>query len=210
MHFTSALPCYAISNDTRGKVNYLYSVYHGHTPFLREVRLLYRCSRVVYRKQQLRAGKSYTHTHIQSRLACTRMVVRLFSSSDRAVFFRYVSLRIHGNTWCVRGMYAFGETIIRAFSRSRFTRWSFRPNDQVKRDVLPDIYSICRPMRANLLITSDLRLFPLHILYIHDVIRISHEYISVRRDVLVFQSSKLPRANIICRRFSLMNAYTRI
>lgn len=191
-------------------MNYLYSVYHGHTPFLREVRLLYRCSRVVYRKQQLRAGKSYTHTHIQSRLACTQMVVRLFSSSDRAVFFRYVSLRIHGNTWCVRGMYAFGETIIRAFSRSRFTRWSFRPNDQVKRDVLPDIYSICRPMRANLLITSDLRLFPLHILYIYTMLYAYLMNISVRRDVLVFQSSKLPRANIICRRFSLMNAYTRI
>lgn len=195
-------------------MNYLYSVYHGHTPFLREVRLLYRCSRVVYRKQQLRAGKSYTHTHIQSRLACTRMVARLFSSSDRAVFFRYVSLRIHGNTWCVRGMYAFGETIIRAFSRSRFTRWSFRPNDQVKRDVLPGIYSICRPMRANLLITSDLRLFPLHILYIYTrcYTHISWIYFRSKRrlGIPLFQSPKLPRANIICRRFSLMNAYTRI
>lgn len=69
-------------------------------------------------------------------------------------------------------MYAFGETIIRVLVAHG---GAFRkPNDRTGETrciIYPGIYmyiyvySICRPVWANLLITSDLRLFPLHILY---------------------------------------------
>lgn len=92
---------------------------------------------------------------------------------------------------------SFGKTIIR-FSCSRFTERSNRCDEMY--------YQVYYggSVRANLLITSDSRLFPLRVYHAY-LMNISPQVRSFLEDTRLATVSDHPRANTICRCFRLMN-----